>query len=150
MAAGEVKVKTIPKPPPHGRLLHITQKLKRDVEEIQLSAAQTLGFHTAGVDGKIPDALTAIIQKGSAMQANIGLLDEVRREMSALYNELRSSKAQLRFKEEAAVSPPPGKRPEKTAEPGQSVTVGSPDAEHLAKERRVEAPDAVIGAGVNP
>lgn len=149
MASGELKGKTIPKPPPHGRLLQVTQKLKRDVEEIQLCAAQALGFHTASVASKIPEALTAIIQKVSAMQANIGLLDEIRREMSARYNELRSIKAQLRSKEASADSLPLGKHSEQMVELGQSVTVGFEDAEGVSKERRVENQDALFDAIVN-
>lgn len=83
------------------------------------------------------------------MQANIGLLDEIRREMSARYNELRSIKAQLRSKEESADSLPLGKHSEQMAELGQSVTVGFEDAEGVSKERRVENQDALFDAIVN-
>lgn len=146
MASGELKEKTIPKHPPPGKLRQVTQRLKRDVEEIQLCAAQALGFHTAGVASKIPEALTAIIQKVSAMQANIGLLDEIRGEMSALYNERRSIKAQLRSKEESADSLPLGKHSGKMAELGRSFTVGFEETADVSKERGVETQDAAFNA----
>lgn len=143
MASGELKGKTILKPPPHGRLLQVTQKLKRDVEEIQLCAAQALGFHTASVAVKIPEALTAIIQKVSAIQANLGLLDEIRTEMSALYSELRSTKAQLRSKEESADLLP---HSENVAELSRSFPGGPKDAEDASRERCAETLDALSEA----
>lgn len=102
MSSVKLRAKPIPRPQPHRKCLLITEKLRKDIEEIQLCAAQALGFHTASVASKIPEALSTIIQKLSAMQSNIDVVDEIRREVSALYNELKRVQAQLRSKGESA------------------------------------------------
>lgn len=100
MASSRLRGKAISKP--YRKCLLITQKLKEDIKGIQLCAAQALGFHIASVASKIPEALSTIIQKLSALENNIAVLDEIRREVSALYNELKSIQAQLRLTGESA------------------------------------------------
>lgn len=102
MASATLKGKPNLKPLPHGNRLLITQKLRQNIREIQLCTAQVLGFHTANVASKFREALSTIIQKLSALQHNFNVLDEIKRDVSALYNELKSIQAQLRLKGESA------------------------------------------------
>lgn len=102
MASGKLNGKPISRPLPHGKRLLVTQKLQKDIKEIQLCAAQALGFHTASVASKIPEALSTIIHKLSAMQNNISVLDDIRRDVCALHNQLKSIRARVGLKEESA------------------------------------------------
>lgn len=95
MASGKPNGKPIPRPLLHWKHQLVTQQLKKDIKEIQLCAAQALGFHTASVASKIPEALSTIIQKLSAMQNNISVLDDIRREVCALHIDLKGIRAQL-------------------------------------------------------
>lgn len=149
MSSARLKVQPISKSLSHGKHLLITQKLKKDIKEIQLCAAQALGFHTAGVARKIPEALSTIIQKLSAMQNNIDVLDEIRRDVSALYNELKSIKAQLRLKGDSADLLLLEKTSliEKMAELERSFTAEFEDAEddsNDSQESGTENQDAVL------
>lgn len=83
MASGKLNGKPIPRPLLHWKHQLVTQQLEKDIKEIQLCAAQALGFHTA------------IIQKMSAMQNNISVLDDIRREMCGLHIDLKGLRAQL-------------------------------------------------------
>lgn len=89
-------------PPPHGQLLLVRLKLKRDVEAIRALAAQALGFHTAAIAAKVTGTLTAIIHKVSAMQNDLDVLHQIVQEGSALYTDLQSVKAWLRSTEHTA------------------------------------------------
>lgn len=149
MASGKMKEKPISKPLPHGKRLLVTQKLKKDIKEIQLCAAQALGFHTASVASKSPEALSTIIQKLSAMQDNIDVLDEIRREVSALYNELKSIQAHLRSKGESADLLPLEKTSliEKMAELERSFTAEFEDEQddsNDSTESQMENRDTVL------
>lgn len=58
---GKLKGKAISKSLPHRKHLLITQKLKKDLKEIQLCVAQALGFCTASVACKVPEALVPLL-----------------------------------------------------------------------------------------
>lgn len=71
-----------------------------EAEAVGLGAAPALGFHTATITATVPEMLTAVIQRAAAMQNDLELLEQIRREGSALYTELQSVKARLRSAEQ--------------------------------------------------
>ena len=89
------------RPSPQAQLMSLSDKMEKQTDEIRKSAAEALGYHAAGLQNRLPETLKTIIQKVDVLTNYVKELKNIKPELTAVYNDLKSTKRMLQYKTES-------------------------------------------------
>ena len=81
--------------------MSLSDKMEKQTGKIRKSAAKALGYHAAGLQNRLPETLKTIIQKVDVLTNYVKELKNIKPELTAVYNYLKSTKRMLQYKTES-------------------------------------------------
>ncbi len=81
-----------PQPPAHAKLLSISGKLRRQIDEVEKTVAQSLGYYCAGMAPDMSRQLSRVLEKVKGLYVTTHELDAVKHEVSDMLSQLKRYK----------------------------------------------------------
>ena len=73
-----------PQPPPHAKMFICLRNVKAQLEDIERSVAQTLGYFCAGLQNDITKNLTSVLDKVRRLQVSFTEFDAIKHDVAYL------------------------------------------------------------------
>ena len=80
---------------PQAQVTSQSHKLEKQTDEIRTSAAEALGYHTAGLHNRLPETLKTLMNQTDGLAMYLKELNNIKPELAAIYNDLNSTKKML-------------------------------------------------------